>query len=88
MCELVMERNWLSQSAAPDDLDQDAYYWLTLRAGTRWNNFEVVAWMDNATDEDVVSFTAPLSLLPAGGSSHQTFLQAPRSYGLTFRVNY
>ena len=77
-----------TQSAAPDDLDQDAYYWLTLRAGTRWNNFEVVAWMDNATDEDVVSFTAPLSLLPAGGSSHQTFLQAPRSYGLTFRVNY
>jgi iron complex outermembrane receptor protein len=69
--------------------DQDSYSWVTLRAGTRWDKYELVAWVDNATNEEVVSFGAPLSLLgELGGDSYQTFLRAPRSYGLTFRVNY
>jgi iron complex outermembrane receptor protein len=71
------------------DIEQDAYYWVTLRAGTRWDNYELVAWVDNATNEKLVSFAAPLSLLAdLGNDSYQSFLQAPRSYGLTFRVNY
>ena len=79
-----------TQAIAPDFTDQDAYYWVTLRAGTRWDKYELVAWMDNVTDEEVVSFAAPLSLLNdlGGNGSYQTFLNAPRSYGLTFRVNY
>ena len=79
-----------TQAESPSNLDQDAFYWLTLRAGTTWDQFELVAWIDNATDEEVVSFAAPLSLLGdlGGNNSYQTFLRAPRSYGLTFRVNY
>ncbi|EED31148.1 TonB-dependent receptor [gamma proteobacterium NOR5-3] len=77
-----------TQSAHPD-LEQDDYFWLTLRAGARWDRYEVVAWMDNATNEEVVTFAAPLSLVDSlGDQSFQTFLLAPRSYGLTFRVNY
>jgi len=79
-----------TQAVAPDVTDQDSYYWVTLRAGTRWDKYEVVAWVDNATDEEVVSFAAGLSLLDGfgGNNSYQTFMAAPRSYGLTFRVNY
>jgi len=79
-----------TQAVSPSITDQDAYYLVSLRAGTRWDKYELVAWVDNATDEEVVSFAAPLSLLGdlGGNNSYQTFLQAPRSYGLTFRVNY
>ena len=77
-----------TQSVHPD-LEQDAFFWVTLRAGTRWDRYELVAWVDNALNEEVISFAAPLSLVnDLGDQSFQTFLSAPRSYGLTFRVNY
>ena len=70
-------------------LTQDAYSWINLRAGTRWGDgrYELVAWIDNALDETVVSFDSVLNIY-AGDNSYQSFIQSPRSYGLTFRVNY
>ena len=68
---------------------QDSYSWLTFRVGTRWDAYELVAWVDNATDEEVVTLDAvPNILALPGDSSVQSFLMPPRSYGLTFRVNY
>jgi len=73
--------------SADPRLEQDAYSWVNLRVGTRWEAYELVAWVDNATDETVVNFDAVVNLY-AGDNSYQSFLQAPRSYGVTFRVNY
>ncbi len=35
--------------AADPRLMQDAYSWLNFRVGTHWDNYELVAWVDNAT---------------------------------------
>ena len=75
--------------SADPRLKQDAYSWVNLRAGTRWNNYEVALWVDNLTDETVANFDAVVSLYAApNDGSYQSLLQNPRSYGVTFRVNY
>lgn len=83
--------SWTDDSStsygADPRLVQDAYSWLNLRLGTRWDNYELVAWVDNATDEDVVNFDATLNLF-SNDKSYQTYRQAPRSYGLTARANF
>ena len=75
--------------SADPRLKQDAYSWVNLRAGTRWKNYEVAFWVDNVTDETVVNLDAVVTLYasPRDGS-YQSLLQNPRSYGVTFRVNY
>jgi len=75
--------------SADPRLTQDAYSWLNLRAGTRWDAYDVVLWVENATDETVVNFDSVVTLYAAStDGSYQSLLQAPRSYGVTFRVNY
>jgi iron complex outermembrane receptor protein len=68
-------------------LRQAAYHWLNLRAGLARGAFEVIFWMENAGNETVVNYDAVMTLY-AGDASYQSFLQAPRSFGLTLRVNY
>jgi iron complex outermembrane recepter protein len=91
--DLVARADWswtddynTSFSADPR-LVQEAYSWVNLRAGTRWKNYEVVLWADNVTDEAVANLDAVMTLY-AGDGSYQSLLQAPRSYGVSFRVNY
>ena len=76
----------VSKSADPR-LTQDAYSWVNLRTGMRWDNYELVLWAKNLTDEEVVNIDAALSLY-AGDGSYQSYLQAPRSYGITFRTRW
>ncbi|MBK6280651.1 MAG: hypothetical protein IPF57_22215 [Gammaproteobacteria bacterium] len=67
---------------------QDAYSWVNFRLGTHIaDNYEVVAWVDNALDEDVVNFDAQLALFGAD-KSYQTFRQASRSWGVTLRAEF
>lgn len=73
--------------SADPRLVQDSYSWVNLRVGTRWDKYEVVAWVDNATDEDVVNFDSQLNLF-GNDPSYQTFRQPPRSYGLTLRADF
>lgn len=73
--------------SADPRLAQGAYSWISLRAGVRRGRCEVVAWVENLLDETVVNFDSVLSLY-AGDGSFQSFLQPPRSYGLTLRVEY
>jgi len=73
--------------SADPRLTQDSYSWLNLRAGTRFDCYELVAWVDNALDEDVVTSDSLLNLF-SSDPSYQTFRQPPRSYGLTARVNF
>ena len=70
-------------------LVQDAYSWVSLRAGSRWDGYEAVLWVENATDETVTNITGVMNIyaLPTDGS-YQSYLQAPRSYGLTVRAEF
>ncbi len=75
--------------SADPNLVQDAYSWLNFRAGVRWDNYELVAWADNALNEDVITLAAEHNLLGgAGEATYQTFMQPGRTIGLTFRMNY
>jgi hypothetical protein len=49
----------------------------------------VVLWVDNATDETVANIEAVMNVYatPTDGS-YQSFLQSPRSYGVTLRTNF
>jgi len=73
--------------SADPNWSQDAYSWINLRTGVRWSNFEVALWVENLLDETVVNFDAVQNVY-AGDGSIQGFLQAPRSYGVTFRANF
>jgi iron complex outermembrane receptor protein len=73
--------------SADPRLIQPAYSWLNLRGGARWKDYEVVLWVENATNETVANLDAVVTLY-AGDGSYQSLLQDARSYGLTFRVNY
>ena len=73
--------------SADPRLVQDSYDWLSLRVGTHVDRVEVVAWVDNALDEDVVNFDSQLNLF-GSDKSYQTYRQAPRSYGVTLRVDF
>jgi outer membrane receptor protein involved in Fe transport len=66
---------------------QDSYSWLNFRLGTRWDSYEVVAWVDNALNEDVANYDSQLNLF-GNDPSYQTYRQAPLSYGLTLRVDF
>jgi len=70
-------------------LIQDAYSWINLRTGIRWSNFGVALWVNNLTDETVVNFDAVQNVYAGpGDNSIQSYLQAPRSYGVTLRVEF
>lgn len=73
--------------SADPRLVQKAYSWINLRTGARWSNYEVAFWVENLTDETVANLDAVVTLY-AGDGSYQSLLQPPRSYGVTFRVNY
>jgi hypothetical protein len=68
-------------------LVQDSYSWVNVRVGSRWDNMELVAWVDNLGDEEVAMIDAVANIY-AGDNSFQSYLMLPRSYGLTFRVNF
>ena len=74
--------------SADPRLKQDAYSWVNLRAGTRWSNYEVALWADNVTDETVVNLDAVVTLYAARRRQLPESAAGPRSYGVTFRVNY
>jgi outer membrane receptor protein involved in Fe transport len=79
--------NYNTSFSADPRLIQNRYSWINLRAGTRWGKFELVFWVRNLTDEKVVNLDAVLSLY-AGDGSYMSYLQAPRSYGITFRARW
>ena len=74
-------------TSADPRLVQDAHSWVNLRAGTRWDAYEVALWVDNALDEEVVNFAAVMSVY-AIDASYQSWMQAPRSWGMTLRMDF
>ena len=73
--------------SADPRLFQPSYDWINVRVGTRWDRYEIVAWAENLTDETVASVEGVLNIY-AGDQSYQSYLQAPRSLGVTFRASF
>ena len=73
--------------SADPRLTQPAYDWINVRVGARWDRFEIVAWVENLTDETVASIEGVLNVY-AGDGSYQSYLQPPRSLGVTFRAAF
>jgi iron complex outermembrane receptor protein len=73
--------------SADPRLVQPSYDWINVRVGARWNRFEVALWAENLTDETVASIEAVINIY-AGDNSHQSYLQPPRSIGVSFRAGF
>jgi iron complex outermembrane receptor protein len=75
--------------SADPRLKQNNYSWVNVRAGTRWNDYELALWVDNVTNQRVTNLDAVVTLYAAStDGSYQSLLQNPRSYGATFRVKF
>jgi iron complex outermembrane receptor protein len=73
--------------SADPRLFQGAYSDLTARIGLRINPFhEVVLWGNNLLDESVSQYDLLLNLF--NDTSYQSYLSAPRSYGLTWKYRF
>jgi outer membrane receptor protein involved in Fe transport len=70
--------------SADPRLVQDQYTWMQLRVGTDIGPTQLTLWVDNLLDKRVGNIDALLNLF-SNDPSTQTFLQPPRTYGLTVR---
>jgi outer membrane receptor protein involved in Fe transport len=73
--------------SADPRLVQDAYHHVAARIGIQIGaRYDVVLWGDNLLDETVSHFDSLLNLF--NDASYQSYLAAPRSYGMTFRLHF
>jgi iron complex outermembrane recepter protein len=69
-------------------LIQDAYTWVNVRFGTDiGSRQQVAAFVNNVTDVRVTNVDALLNIFSHDPSS-QSWLQPPRSFGITYRVKF
>lgn len=73
--------------SADPRLTQDPYTWMQVRLGTDIGHARIAFWVDNLLDERVGNVDALLNLF-ANDPSTQTFMQPPRTYGLTASVTF
>jgi iron complex outermembrane recepter protein len=72
--------------SADPRLQQDAHSDVAVRIGAQFGRSEVVAWGTNLLDERVVDLDAVLNLF--NDASYQSYMQLPRSFGLTLRTAF
>ena len=86
-----VDADWTSRYntsfSADPRLTQDPYTWVNARIGVDFGKTQVSLWSNNLLDKHVANTDALLSLF-ASDPSYQTFLQSPRSYGLTWRTQF
>ena len=73
--------------SADPRLTQDPYTWMRLRLGADIGRTQVTLWADNLLDVRVANWDSLLNLFSKDPST-QTFLQPPRSYGVTVRMAF
>jgi iron complex outermembrane receptor protein len=72
--------------SADPRLIQRSRFDVGVRVGAKFGDrYECVLWVDNLLDEAVTQIDAPLNLF--NDTSYQSFMAAPRTYGLTLRVH-
>ncbi|MEH6568834.1 MAG: TonB-dependent receptor [Halioglobus sp.] len=84
--------SWTDETETDNALEprgvQDSYGILNARLGWRNDSFDVAAWIMNATDEDVVTLSAPQTLFGSVDGGRQVYLNDPKTYGLTLRYSF
>lgn len=73
--------------SADPRLTQDPYTWLRARIGTDFGRMQVILWGDNLLDKRVADLDTLLNLFSHDPST-QTFMQPPRSFGVTVRAKF
>jgi outer membrane receptor protein involved in Fe transport len=73
--------------SADPRLKQDPYTWMNLRLGADVGHTQITFWMENLLDKRVGNVDALLNLF-SNDPSTQTFMQPPRSYGVTLRMKF
>ena len=73
-----------------DAVSQDAYGLLNFRIGYRSDNdkWSVMAYVDNASDEEYYSTVLESGIAPAAGLVPQAVIGPPRTYGLSFKFGF
>jgi len=83
---------WTDDTQTDNALDprglQSDYGLLNGRIGWRNDRWEIAAWVSNATDETYATLTAPQTLFGGVDGGRQVFLNDPKTYGLTLRINF
>jgi outer membrane receptor protein involved in Fe transport len=73
--------------SADPRLTQDPYTWVNLRLGADIGRTQITFWVENLLDKRVGNVDALLNLF-SNDPSTQTFMQPPRSYGITLRMTF
>ena len=73
--------------SADPRLTQDPYTWLRARIGVNFGHVDVALWGDNLLNEHVADTDQLLNLFSHDPDT-QTFLQPPRSFGITVRAKF
>jgi iron complex outermembrane recepter protein len=73
--------------SADPRLTQDPYTWLRARVGAEFGHMQVILWGDNLLNERVADLDTLLNVFSRDPST-QTFMQPPRSYGVTVRAKF
>lgn len=86
-----IDADWTSRYntsfSADPRLTQDPYTWLRARVGADFGRVQVILWGDNLLNEHVADIDALLNLFSQDPST-QTFLEPPRSVGVTVRAKF
>ncbi|MEH6583844.1 MAG: TonB-dependent receptor [Halioglobus sp.] len=84
--------SWTDETETDNALDprgvQDSYGILNGRVGWRNDSFDMAAWIMNATDEEVVTLSAPQTLFGSVDGGRQVYLNDPKTYGVTLRYSF
>ncbi len=84
--------SWTDDTDTDNALDprgvQESYGILNGRIGWRNDSFDIAAWIKNATEEDVVTLSAPQTLFGSVDGGRQLYLNDPRAYGFTVRYSF
>jgi iron complex outermembrane receptor protein len=89
-----LDGSWVGEHNVTSELNpnygvQDAYGLMNFRLGVSRGAWDVSAWVRNLTDETYIAQTAQSNLFASlQDGTYQSYLGAPRSYGLTVRVRY
>jgi len=86
-----VDADWTSRYntsfSADPRLTQDPYTWLRARIGSEFGRMQVILWGDNLLNQRVSDLDTLLNVFSHDPST-QTFMQPPRSYGVTVRAKF
>jgi iron complex outermembrane recepter protein len=87
-----VDYNWTDETETENGLNpkgtQDAYGIVNGRIGWRNEQLDINAWIQNATDEEVITGSASQTTYGEVDGSFQAFLNDPQTYGVSVRYSF